>query len=186
MKRSLTSATTAGSAYGGLLHCPARQGPSGDDGQQHRPACGARAGERHRGPREPVNVGHRSGRDALARADAREAGRTVNYNDPMLALRYVSLLALVVWVGGLVALGAIAAPVTFDVIAARHVPEGRLLAGAIFGVDPAAVPLRQLCVRRGDAAGADRTGDPRPPAAAVRATPGGCRGDARSRSSTRD
>jgi hypothetical protein len=51
----------------------------------------------------------------------------------MLALRYVSLLTLVVWVGGLVALGAIAAPVTFDVIAARHVPEGRVLAGAIFG-----------------------------------------------------
>jgi len=51
----------------------------------------------------------------------------------MLALRYVSLLALVVWVGGLVALGAIAAPVTFDVIAARQVPEGRVLAGAIFG-----------------------------------------------------
>src|SRR3982751_947778 len=52
----------------------------------------------------------------------------------MLALRYASLLALVVWVGGLLALGAIAAPVTFDVIAARHVPEGRALAGAIFGV----------------------------------------------------
>jgi len=52
----------------------------------------------------------------------------------MLALRYVSLLALVVWVGGLLALGAIAAPVTFDVIAARHVPDGRVLAGAIFGV----------------------------------------------------
>src|SRR5215203_3883861 len=70
-----------------------------------------------------------------ARADARgRRARTVNYNDAMLALRYASLLALVVWVGGLLALGAIAAPVTFDVIAARHVPEGRALAGAIFGV----------------------------------------------------
>ena len=65
---------------------------------------------------------------------AERRARTVNYNDPMLALRYASLLALVVWVGGLLALGAIAAPVTFDVIAARHVPEGRVLAGAIFGV----------------------------------------------------
>jgi len=50
----------------------------------------------------------------------------------MLVLRYVALLALVVWVGGLVALGAIAAPATFDVMAARHVTEGRLLAGAVF------------------------------------------------------
>src|SRR6476469_7802482 len=65
---------------------------------------------------------------------AERRARTVNYNDPMLALRYVSRLALVVWVGGLLALGAIAAPVTFDVIEARHVPGGRLLAGAIFGV----------------------------------------------------
>ena len=48
-----------------------------------------------------------------------QAGPDRHYNDAMLALRYVSLLALVVWVGGLVALGAIAAPVTFDVIAAR-------------------------------------------------------------------
>jgi hypothetical protein len=51
----------------------------------------------------------------------------------MVVLRYVALLALIVWVGGLVALGAIAAPATFDVMAARQIPDGRLLAGAIFG-----------------------------------------------------
>jgi hypothetical protein len=51
----------------------------------------------------------------------------------MLALRYAALLAIVVWVGGLFALGAIAAPAVFDVVAARHVPDGRLLGGAIFG-----------------------------------------------------
>ena len=51
----------------------------------------------------------------------------------MLALRYAALLALVVWVGGLIALGALAAPATFDVVAARHLPDGRLLAGAIVG-----------------------------------------------------
>ncbi|HEY3885797.1 MAG TPA: DUF4149 domain-containing protein [Vicinamibacterales bacterium] len=51
----------------------------------------------------------------------------------MLALRYVALLALVTWVGGLLALGGIAAPVVFDVTAARHVADGRLLAGALFG-----------------------------------------------------
>jgi hypothetical protein len=51
----------------------------------------------------------------------------------MLALRYAGLMALTVWVGGLLALGAIAAPSIFDVVAARHVADGRALAGAIFG-----------------------------------------------------
>ena len=51
----------------------------------------------------------------------------------MFLLRYVALLALVLWVGGLVVLGAIAAPATFDVMAARHITDGRLLAGAVFG-----------------------------------------------------
>ena len=48
-------------------------------------------------------------------------------------LRYAGLLALTLWVGGLVVLGAIAAPSVFDVLAARHVPDDRVLAGAIFG-----------------------------------------------------
>jgi hypothetical protein len=51
----------------------------------------------------------------------------------MLALRYVALLTLVIWVGGLLALGAIAAPSTFDVIGSRAIADGRLLAGAVFG-----------------------------------------------------
>jgi hypothetical protein len=51
----------------------------------------------------------------------------------MLALRYAALLALVVWVGGLVALGAVAAPATFDVMAARQIADGRVIAGAVFG-----------------------------------------------------
>ena len=40
---------------------------------------------------------------------------------------------IVIWVGGLLALGAIAAPVTFEVLASRQTPDGRLLAGAVFG-----------------------------------------------------
>jgi len=48
-------------------------------------------------------------------------------------LRYAAVLALVVWVGGLVALGGIAAPSAFEVMAARQIPEGRQLAGALFG-----------------------------------------------------
>ena len=56
-----------------------------------------------------------------------------HYNDVMLALRYAALLALTVWAGGLVALGAVAAPAMFDVLAARQLPDSRLVAGAIFG-----------------------------------------------------
>jgi hypothetical protein len=51
----------------------------------------------------------------------------------MLALRYAGLLALTLWVGGLVVLGAIGAPAIFDVLAARHVASDRVIAGAIFG-----------------------------------------------------
>lgn len=51
----------------------------------------------------------------------------------MLALRYIALLTLVVWIGGLAVLGTIAAPVAFDVTAARHLPDARLVAGALFG-----------------------------------------------------
>ncbi len=51
----------------------------------------------------------------------------------MLALRYAGLVALTLWVGGLLVLGAIAAPSIFDVLAARHVADDRVLAGAIFG-----------------------------------------------------
>jgi len=50
----------------------------------------------------------------------------------MLALRYAALLLLVIWVGGLLALGAIAAPAIFDVLAAQP-DRGRVLAGALFG-----------------------------------------------------
>jgi hypothetical protein len=51
----------------------------------------------------------------------------------MLVLRYAALLALVVWVGGLVALGGIAAPAIFAVVAERQVADGRILSGALFG-----------------------------------------------------
>ena len=51
----------------------------------------------------------------------------------MLALRYAASVAIALWIGGLLALGAIAAPSIFDVIASRNVADGRVLAGAIFG-----------------------------------------------------
>jgi hypothetical protein len=56
-----------------------------------------------------------------------------HYNDSVLALRFVALLTLVIWIGGLLALGAIAAPSIFDVLAVTQPDHGRLLAGALFG-----------------------------------------------------
>ena len=56
-----------------------------------------------------------------------------DYNDWMFALRYLAVVAAAVWAGGLLALGAVAAPSIFDIIAARGLADGRLLAGAIFG-----------------------------------------------------
>jgi uncharacterized membrane protein len=51
----------------------------------------------------------------------------------MLALRYVYVLALVVWLGGMVVLGAIVAPSTFQVLQASAPESGRALAGELFG-----------------------------------------------------
>jgi uncharacterized membrane protein len=51
----------------------------------------------------------------------------------MLALRYVYVLALVVWLGGMVILGALVAPTTFEVLEASAPATGRELAGAVFG-----------------------------------------------------
>jgi uncharacterized membrane protein len=51
----------------------------------------------------------------------------------MLALRYVYILTLVVWLGGMVALGALVAPTTFQVLQAHEPVAGRELAGEVFG-----------------------------------------------------
>jgi hypothetical protein len=50
----------------------------------------------------------------------------------MLALRYAAVLALALWIGGLIALGALAAPAAFDVLGAGG-PQGRALAGSVVG-----------------------------------------------------
>jgi uncharacterized membrane protein len=51
----------------------------------------------------------------------------------MLVLRYVYVLALVVWLGGMVILGALVAPSVFQVLQARAPEAGRVLAAAVFG-----------------------------------------------------
>jgi hypothetical protein len=50
----------------------------------------------------------------------------------MLVLRYAYIVALIVWVGGLVTAGAMVAPALFAVLPAEAGPEGRALAGAAF------------------------------------------------------
>ena len=42
----------------------------------------------------------------------------------MLAVRYVTLVALVVWVGGMVVLGGVVAPATFRILMQRRVGHG--------------------------------------------------------------
>ena len=49
---------------------------------------------------------------------ARRTSEKAHYNHRMLALRYVYVLALVVWLGGMVMLGAVVAPTTFEVLQA--------------------------------------------------------------------
>ena len=48
-------------------------------------------------------------------------------------LRYAYIVALIVWVGGLITAGAMVAPALFAVLPAEAGPEGRALAGAAFG-----------------------------------------------------
>lgn len=50
----------------------------------------------------------------------------------MRAVRYVYILALVVWLGGMVVLGAIVAPAVFQTLQASEPATGRELGGAVF------------------------------------------------------
>ena len=51
----------------------------------------------------------------------------------MLALRYAYLLALATWLGGMLVLGALVAPSTFQILQAIQPIGGRALAGDVFG-----------------------------------------------------
>jgi hypothetical protein len=51
----------------------------------------------------------------------------------VLALRYVYVLTLVIWLGGMIVLGALVAPMTFQVLQAHDPSTGRELAGELFG-----------------------------------------------------
>jgi len=51
----------------------------------------------------------------------------------MVLLRYLYVVALVLWVGGLVSAGALVAPSVFGVLQAWNPMDGRVLAGQVFG-----------------------------------------------------
>lgn len=51
----------------------------------------------------------------------------------MVVLRYLYVVALVLWVGGLIAAGMLVAPSVFSVLQAWNATEGRVLAGQVFG-----------------------------------------------------
>jgi len=51
----------------------------------------------------------------------------------MLAVRYIALIALVIWLGGMIVLGLLVAPSTFRVLQAHEGVAGRAMAGAVFG-----------------------------------------------------
>ena len=51
----------------------------------------------------------------------------------MIVLRYLYVVALVLWVGGLITAGALVAPTVFGVLQAWNATEGRVLAGQVFG-----------------------------------------------------
>lgn len=50
----------------------------------------------------------------------------------MRVLRYVAVVALGVWVGGLITLGALVAPVAFATVAAERIEGGRAIVGLVF------------------------------------------------------
>ena len=51
----------------------------------------------------------------------------------MRPLRYLYILALVLWLGGMAIAGLVVAPVTFGVLEAWNPTMGRVLAGQVFG-----------------------------------------------------
>lgn len=76
----------------------------------------------------------------------------------MFVLRYLYILALGVWLGGMAVAGLVAAPTVFAVLEAWNPVDGRVLAGQVFGAilarlhpflyGAAAVMLVTLTIRR--------------------------------------
>ena len=92
----------------------------------------ARQSSRSPGESDPARRHTPSARPRAARVHG-EARLAAHYNGRVFAVRYLYVLALVIWLGGMVVLGAVVAPVTFQVLQAQEGMAGRVLAGAVFG-----------------------------------------------------
>ncbi len=80
--------------------------------------------------------GMRTERHSLSdgpRLGAAPAAPVRTYNGEMFVLRYLYILALGVWLGGMAVAGLVAAPTIFAVLEAWNPVEGRVLAGQVFG-----------------------------------------------------
>ena len=66
----------------------------------------------------------------------------------MRPLRYLYVLALVLWLGGMAIAGLVVAPTTFGVLEAWNPSTGRVLAGEVFGAVLGRVHLIALRRRR--------------------------------------
>ena len=167
----------------GAVHLVAGATPGGGDGEQNGLLFPRGTRECVRAPGEPLNaiVGH-AGRHRGQQETGIEP--SLNYNDRMLLLRFAAVLTLVVWVGGLLALGGVVAPAIFDVTAAHHVSDRRLLSGAVFGEILQRFDL--VCYVAGTVLLLTLVdpGDPRAAAAALRLAGGARPGHARDQRST--
>lgn len=56
-----------------------------------------------------------------------------HYNTCMLAVRYVYILTLVVWLGGMITIGAVVAPAAFRALEQTSTPDGRPAAASVVG-----------------------------------------------------
>ena len=116
-----------------------RHEPLGNERRRRRNRHSSFDPSRHSRATSVVTIDSRTGfRSALARANAAALHGSqsmpligVNYNERMLALRYAAVLALAVWVGGLIALAAVVAPAMFDVLGSTGA-GGRLQAATLF------------------------------------------------------
>ena len=86
----------------------------------------------------------------------------------MVLLRYLYVVALVLWVGGLVVAGALVAPSVFGVLQAWNAAEGRVLAGQVFGEVLLRLTWLSYAMGGGDVRHADAASPARRAAAQVR------------------
>jgi hypothetical protein len=63
----------------------------------------------------------------------RRRAQLSTYNREMFVLRYLYILALGLWLGGMGVAGLVVAPAVFEVLGAWNPTEGRVLAGQVFG-----------------------------------------------------